>query len=103
MTPMVHLEFNPYDADHRRVAGWLADQPDPAEAVVRLVRAANEGERRLSQWEELATQLANEVRAVRAQLRGQPPEANPEPTVHEDPESARRLDSMFSEQDQSNV
>ena len=61
MTPTVHLEFNPYDADHRRVAGWLADQPDPAEAVVRLVRAANEGERRLSQWEELVRGMSQLV------------------------------------------
>jgi hypothetical protein len=95
MTPTIHLEFNPYDADHRQVAGWLEAQPDPAEAVVRLVRAANEGERRLLQWEKLATLLANEVRAVRAQMRGQPPEVNSEPGAHEDPESARRLDSLF--------
>jgi hypothetical protein len=95
MTLTFHLEFNPLDADHRRVAGWLEAQPDPAEAVVRLVRAANEGERRLRQWEELATLLANEVREVRAQLRGQPPPTKPEPDVHEDPESARRLDSML--------
>jgi len=73
----------------------LAAQPDPAEAVVRLVKAANEGQRRLMQWEELATLLANEIQAVRAQLGGQPPEANPEPEVHEDPESAQRLDSIF--------
>ncbi len=95
MTLTFHLEFNPHDADHRRVSDWLAAQPDPAEAVVRLIRAANEGERRLRQWEELATLLANEVRDVRAQLKGQPPEANPEPEAHEDPESARRLDSML--------
>jgi hypothetical protein len=89
MALTLHLEFNPHDADHRRVAEWLAAQPDPAEAVVRLVRAASEGNRRLSQWEELATLLANEVRRVRAQLTGRSPEA------YEDPESARRLDSMF--------
>jgi hypothetical protein len=95
MAPTFHLEFNPYDADHRWVADWLAAQPDPTEAVVRLVRAARDGERRLLRWEELATLLANEVQAVRAQLRGQPPEVEPEPKAQEDPESARRLDSMF--------
>lgn len=95
MAPTFHLEFNPYDADHRWVADWLAAQPDPTEAVVRLVRAARDGERRLLRWEELATLLANEVQAVRAQLRGQPPEVEPKPKAQEDPESARRLDSMF--------
>jgi hypothetical protein len=91
-----HLEFNPYDAEHRQIASWLADQPDPAEAVVRLVKAANEGERRLARWEQLAAQLANEVQAVRAQLKGQPSQVTHEPDgVHEDPESARRLDSIF--------
>ena len=90
-----HLEFDPHNADHRQVANWLAAQPDPAEAVVRLVRAANEGERRLLRWEELAMLLANEVRSVRAQLRGQPLEVKPQPDVHEDPESAQRLDSIF--------
>jgi len=95
MTLTFHLEFDSYNADHRQVANWLAAQPDPAEAVVRLVRAANEGERRLLRWEELAMLLANEVRSVRAQLRGQPLEAEPKPDVHEDPESARRLDSIF--------
>jgi len=89
------LEFNPHNADHCRVAEWLAAQPDQAEAVVRLVKAANEGERRLLQWEELATLLANELREVRTQLTGQPPEAKPKPEVREDPESAQRLDSMF--------
>ena len=91
-----HLEFNPYDAEHRQIAGWLAGQPDPAEAVVRLVKAANEGERRLARWEQLAAQLADEVRAVRAQLKGQPSQVTHEPGgIHEDPESARRLDTMF--------
>jgi hypothetical protein len=89
MALTIQLEFDPRDASHRRVAEWLAAQPDPAEAVVRLVRAASEGDRRLSQWEELATLLANEVRKMRAQLAGRPPE------VREDPESAQRLDSMF--------
>lgn len=95
MAPTFHLNFNPYEADHRRAADWLAAQADPTEAVVRLVKAVNEGERQLLQWEELATLLAKEVRELRAQLAGQPPEVKPEVEVHEDPESARRLDSMF--------
>ena len=91
----IHLDFNPLNADHRRAADWLATQPDPAEAVVRLIRAASEGEQRLRQWEELATLLANEVRQVRARLSVRPPEARPQTEIREDPESARRLDSMF--------
>jgi|GEM_PF-1944179 len=94
-----HLDFNPLEADHRRAADWLAAQADPTEAIVRLIGIANEGERRLLQWEELATLLANEVRQLRAQLAGLPPEteSRPEvhPEVHENPESARRLDSIF--------
>jgi len=97
MAYTLHLDFNPHDANHRRVADWLAVQPDPAEAVVRLVRAANEGSRRLLQWEELATLLANDVQEVRTQLVGQPPEEKPQPEVREDPESARRLDSIFGQ------
>ena len=90
-----HLDLNPHEADHRRAAEWLAAQPDPTEAVVRLIGVATEGDRRLSQWEELATLLANEVRQLRAQLAGHPVEEAPAPETHEDPESARRLDSMF--------
>ena len=90
-----HLDFDPHEADHRRAADWLTAQPDPTEAVVRLVEVVSEGERRLPQWEELATLLANEVRELRAQLVGQPPKAKSEPETHEDRESAQRLDSMF--------
>ena len=95
MAYILHLDFNPHDADHRQVADWLTAQPDPAEAVVRLVKAANEGARRLLQWEELATLLVNDIQEVRAPLAGQSPEKRPKPEVQEDPESARRLDSMF--------
>jgi hypothetical protein len=92
-----HLDFNPYDADHRRVAEWLAAQPDPADAVVRLIKAAHEGQQRLAHWEELAARLANELHAVRSQIRGQSEseKEGSKPRVDEDPESARRLDSMF--------
>lgn len=91
----IHLDFNPLNAEHRRAANWLATQPDPAEAVVRLIRAANEGERRLRQWEELATLLASEIHQVRAQLTVRSPEARSQTEIREDPESARRLDSIF--------
>jgi hypothetical protein len=101
MTPTIHLDFDPYNADHRRIAQWLMAQPDPAEAVVRLVRAAGEGEQRLRRWEKLATQLAGEVRQVRTGLGGQTSaagsQAEIEPEIEEDPESARRLDSIFEQ------
>lgn len=91
-----HLDFDPHQADHRRAAEWLADQPDPAEAVARLIGIANEGEKRLLQWEELATLLASEVRELRVQLAGPLQEAEfQSEEVHENPESAQRLDSMF--------
>ncbi len=95
MAYILHLDFNPHDADHRQVADWLTAQPDPAEAVVRLVKAANEGARRLLQWEELATLLVNDIQEVRAPLAGQMPKKISKPEATEDPESARRLDSMF--------
>jgi len=91
-----HLDFDPHQADQRRAAEWLADQPDPTEAVARLIGIANEGEKRLLQWEELATLLASEVRELRTQLAGPPQEAESQSEeIHENPESARRLDSMF--------
>jgi hypothetical protein len=101
MTPTIHLDFDPYNPDHRRIAEWLMAQPDPAEAVVRLVRAAGAGEQRLRRWETLATQLAEEVRGVRTGLAGQSSaaesQAQVEPEIEEDPESARRLDSIFEQ------
>lgn len=96
----IHLDFDPLNAEHRRAANWLATQPDPAEAVVRLIRAANEGEQRLQQWEELARLLANEIRRVRTPLVVQPPGSKPRIEIQEDPESARRLDTMFEEKEQ---
>ena len=72
-------------------------QPDPAEAVVRLVRAAGEGEQRLRRWEKLATQLADEIRRVRTRLGGQSSAAGSQAEVAEDPESAQRLDSIFEQ------
>jgi hypothetical protein len=99
----IHLDFDPLDAEHRRAANWLATQPDPAEAVIRLIRAASRGERQLRRWEELATLLANEIHQVRAPLAVRPAEAKPQPEIQEDPESARRLDTMFEEASQSNA
>lgn len=95
-----HLDFDPYNAEHRQVAAWLSSQSDPVEAIVRLIRVAGEGERRLTQWEELAHLLAKEIGKVRHQMGGAPPprrqpEARKPREVKEDPVSAQRLDSMF--------
>ncbi len=92
---VIHLDFDPLNANHRQASDWLSAQPDPAEAVVRLIRAAAEGNRRLQHWEELATTLATEVHQMRAQLMGYSPEPQPPTDVREDPESARRLDTLF--------
>ena len=95
--PLVfHLDFDQYDADHRSAANWLAAQPDPTQAVVRLVKILGEWEQRLLQWEELTNLLAGEVRDLRSQLAGHAPQApKPRADVRENPESARRLDSLF--------
>jgi hypothetical protein len=94
-----HLDFDPYNAEHRQVAAWLSSQSDPAEAIVRLIRVASEGERRLTQWEELANLLAEEIGKVRHQMGVASPskkqEARKPREVREDPVSAQRLDSMF--------
>lgn len=95
MGATIHLNFDPDNADHRRAARWLAAQRDPAEAVVRLIKAASEGQRRLKEWEELARLLADDLRNVRDGISGQPVEPKPEPEIREDPESAQRLDSLF--------
>jgi hypothetical protein len=90
-----HLDFNPRDADHRQAATWLSAQPDPTEAVTRLIKAANTTRVRLQQWEDLATLLATEVRQLREQFVSQAQEDQRAAERDEDPESARRLDSMF--------
>ncbi len=92
---VIHLDFDPLNANHRRAADWLSAQPDPAEAVVRLIRAAAEGDQRLQRWEELATRLATEVHQMRAQLMGRSLGPPLRTEIREDPESARRLDTLF--------
>ena len=88
------LDFDPHEADHRQAAEWLSAQPDPTAAVAQLIKAADMGALRLQQWEDLVMLLATEVRELRALLTGQPQAAKP-PETQEDPESARRIDSMF--------
>jgi hypothetical protein len=89
------LSFDPDEADHRRAADWLEAQPDPVEAVVRLIGIAEKGEQQLLQWEELATLLVNEVRGLRARLAGHELDDEFEPEIEEDPESAHRIDTIF--------
>jgi len=89
------LDFDPHEADHRQAADWLSAQPDPTAAVAQLIKVADAGAVRLQQWEDLALLLATEVHELRAQLMGQPQVARSSPETQENPESARRLDSMF--------
>jgi len=89
------LDFDPHEADHRQAADWLSAQPDPTAAVAQLIKVADAGALRLQQWEDLAMLLATELRELRAQLTGQPQAAKSMPETQENPESARRLDSMF--------
>ncbi len=96
MPLIFHLDFDQYDADHRSAADWLAAQPDPTEAVVRLVKTIGEWEQRLLQWEELTTLLTGEMQDLRSQFTDHAPQAKkPRADVRENPESARRLDSLF--------
>ena len=92
----VNLNFDLQNAEQRRVAEWLSAQPDPVEAIARLMAAADEGARRVAQWEELLALLGKEAHELGARLAGLTLEA-PQPVVEvkEDPESAHRLDSMF--------
>ena len=89
------LDFDPHEADHRQAADWLSAQPDPTAAVAQLIKVADAGALRLQQWEDLAMLLATELRELRTQLTGQPQAAKSLPETQENPESARRLDSMF--------
>ena len=90
--PTFELEFDTRDADQRQAAKWLLAQPDPAEAVTRLIKSFNTARLKLQQWQDTALQLAGEVRDLQAQLTGQP---DPRAEETEDNESARRLDSIF--------
>jgi len=89
------VEFDLQDPTQRRAVEWLMAQPDPAEAAARLIVNGDDAALRLAQCEELATLLVKETRELRVQITGQPIEPKPEPESPEDPESARRLDSMF--------
>ncbi|HDQ72411.1 MAG TPA: hypothetical protein ENN19_09975 [Chloroflexi bacterium] len=95
MSLIFHLDFDPYNAEHRKAAEWLSDQPNPTEAIVRLLKAAREGEKRLAQWEALASRLAEEIGRVSGNLSVAPAKRPAQIQIEEDPESARRLDNMF--------
>jgi hypothetical protein len=110
---------NPED---RRVATWLAAQPSPAAAVKKLILAAVAGKESPERLVELIPAVLQEVRALRAELRqmdGQPDPVDDEilfqlralradlarvgpkelgqvPPPPEDPQSAQRLDTLFS-------
>lgn len=119
------------DPEDRRIAAWLAAQPAPAAAVKKLILAAAAGQEPPSRLLDLLPALLQEVRALRSDVRQARASNAPDPAVAavltelralradlarvgpkelgkvkpppEDPESARRLDTMFSSRVNSQV
>lgn len=112
------------DPDDRRVATWLAAQHDPVAAVKKLVLTTAAGQEPPARLMSLVPSLLQEVRALRAEMNrartGDSSNPSNEAVLHElralradlarvgtkeldyippppeDPESAQRLDSLFS-------
>ncbi|MBN1488099.1 MAG: hypothetical protein JW981_10685 [Anaerolineae bacterium] len=82
-------------ATHRQAVDWLKSRPDASEAVVELILSVNAAEQRLFQLEEMASLLQGEVKQLRSLFNGKTDTADTQ-EIEEDPESARRLDSMFA-------
>jgi hypothetical protein len=111
------------DPDDRRVATWLAAQRDPVAAVKKLILATAAGQEPPARLMGLVPSLLQEVRALRSEMNQTragdvPDQANEAvlnelralradlarvgakelgqvPPPPEDPESARRLDTLF--------
>jgi hypothetical protein len=112
------------DPDDRRVATWLAAQRDPVAAVKKLILATAAGQEPPARLMGLVPSLLQEVRALRSEMHQARPNNSPDfsnaevlselralradlarvgtkelseiPPPPEDPESARRLDSLFN-------
>lgn len=110
------------DPEDRRVATWLAAQSHPAKAVKKLILAAAAGKEPTERLIELVPVILQEVRTLRAELNQS--DHNPDPVQDEilfqiralradlarvgpkelgkvspppeDPESAQRLDTLFT-------
>ena len=110
------------DPQDRRVATWLAAQANPAAAVKKLILTAAAGRESTERLTELLPLILQELRALRADLDRADPQPDPVqdeilfqiralradlarvgtkelssiPPPPEDPESARRLDTLFN-------
>jgi hypothetical protein len=110
------------DSEDRRVATWLAAQPNPAVAVKKLILAAASGKESPARLIDLVPSILQEVRALRAEVNQTNQQSNPsyEQVLYElralradlarvgpkelgkvapppeDPESTKRLDTLFN-------
>ena len=120
------MPINLNDPQDRRVATWLAGQSNPTAAVKKLILDAAAGTEPPTQLLDLVPTILQEVQALRAELkqaragdqsnpadeeilyqlralradlaRVGPKELGKVSPPPEDPESARRLDTLFGEQ-----
>lgn len=124
MTRVWSMPVDLNDPEDRRVATWLAAQRDPVAAVKKLILATAAGQEPPARLMGLVPSLLQEVRALRSEMHQTRPNNAPEmsnaevlnelralradlarvgtkelseiPPPPEDPESARRLDTLFS-------
>ncbi len=124
MTRVWNMPVDLNDPDDRRVATWLAAQRDPVAAVKKLILATSAGQEPPARLMGLVPSLLQEVRALRSEMHQSNPNNSSEssntevlnelralradlarvgtkelgeiPPPPEDPESARRLDGLFS-------
>ncbi len=124
MTRVWTMPVDLNDPEDRRVATWLAAQRDPVAAVKKLILATSAGQEPPARLMGLVPSLLQEVRALRSEMSQSHPNNSPEmsnaevlselralradlarvgakelgeiPPPPEDPESARRLDGLFS-------
>lgn len=124
MTRVWSMPVDLNDPEDRRVATWLAAQRDPVVAVKKLILATAAGQEPPARLMGLVPSLLQEVRALRSEIHQSRPNNSPDssnaevlselralradlarvgtkelseiPPPPEDPESARRLDSLFS-------
>jgi hypothetical protein len=112
------------DPADRRVATWLAAQPNPAAAVKKLILSAAAGKETANRLIDLVPIILQEMRALRAEVNQACANDQPDPSHElifnelralradlsrvgpqgtnkiepppEDPESSRRLDTLFN-------
>jgi hypothetical protein len=125
MTRVWSMPIDLDDPEDRRVATWLAAQPNPAIAVKKLILDASSGNESPARLLELVPSILHEVRALRTELdqaradeasppwheevlyelralradlaRAGPKELGRVSPPPEDPESAQRLDALFNQ------